>query len=93
MQNGPEELFAYFVFLRYQPFCDLPAFEALMKEEAVLDAGAPGLTRLRSILRPIMLRRTKESQIDGAPIMALPPRCMRLLALLCNDSLSCHWAH
>ena len=74
VQNGPEELFAYFCFLRYAPFDSLAAFQALMKEEAVLGEGTPAVTRLRNILRPVMLRRTKASAIDGVPILALPPR-------------------
>jgi SNF2 family DNA or RNA helicase len=84
VQNGPEELFAYFAFLRYAPFDSLAAFHALMKEEAVLGEGTLAVTRLRNILRPVMLRRTKESAIDGAPILALPPRWRPCLLHACS---------
>ncbi|BDA44076.1 Uncharacterized ATP-dependent helicase C23E6.02 [Coccomyxa sp. Obi] len=72
LQNSPEELFSYFVFLDYQPFNSRAAFTNLMREAAVLKDGQHGLNRLRDILAPIMLRRTKQSQIDGQPVVQLP---------------------
>ncbi|CAL8470060.1 g9602 [Coccomyxa elongata] len=72
LQNSLEELFSYFVFLSYQPFNSRAAFIGLMRESAVLKEGLPGLHRLRDLLAPIMLRRTKQSQIDGEPIVQLP---------------------
>ncbi len=75
LQNSPEELFSYFVFLGYKPFNSRAAFAKLMREVVVVEEGQRSLNRLRRILAPIMLRRTKQSCIDGAPIVQLPGRC------------------
>ncbi len=76
LQNSPEELFSYFAFLDYKPYNGRAAFIALMRESTVLKEGLHGLNRLRNILAPIMLRRTKQSQIDGEPIVQLPGTCV-----------------
>ena len=72
LQNSPEEMFSYLHFLRYEPFCELAAFRRLFKAGSLVEVSA----RLREILRPIMLRRTKATSIDGARIVQLPERCV-----------------
>lgn len=89
LQNSPEELFPYFVFLGYEPFNTRAAFSKLMREAAVLGQGQRGLERLRSILAPVMLRRTKQSLIDGQPIVQLPGRCY-FISLVESSSMFCH---
>jgi SNF2 family DNA or RNA helicase len=75
VQNTPEDLFSYFVFLRYEPYDNHVAFRKLMHEAAVLKQGQAALDVLRRILVPVMLRRTKLSEIDRQPILRLPGRC------------------
>jgi SNF2 family DNA or RNA helicase len=38
-------------------------------------------TRAQSILRPILLRRTKDSKLDGKPLLTLPPKTVELETL------------
>ncbi len=75
VQNRPEELFSYLSFLQYAPYNSLAAFHTLMREPRVLAAGASAVERLRTVLRPIILRRTKQTVIDGRPILDLQPWC------------------
>lgn len=71
VQNSPKELFSYLHFLEYDPFCNMAALPALYAGKDMHTI----VRRLREIVRPIMLRRTKASCIDGQPIMPLPERC------------------
>lgn len=95
LQNTPEELYSYFHFLRYAPFDSRTAFQKLFSRRAG-DLQAV-VAALRSIVRPVMLRRTKRSRIDGALVMPLPPRQvfswhlisnLRLQALRCQHAKS-----
>lgn len=38
-------------------------------------------TRAQAILKPLLLRRTKNSEIEGAPILQLPPKDIELVQL------------
>lgn len=89
IQNSPEELFSYFVFLDYKPFNTDVSFRKLMREAAVLKNGQPAVDILKKILAPIMLRRTKESKIDGVPIVPLPGRYAQVGLLLQVISALC----
>ena len=91
LQNSPEELYPYFAFLEYKPYDTPDAFKALMRKSTMSKRGMCGLKQLRSILAPIMLRRTKQSQIDGQPIVQLPGTCVTCPALVpCQHVLSPH---
>lgn len=68
IQNTPEELFSYLRFLRYSPFDDLKAFNDVFRKGNT----ATKIARLAAIVKPVMLRRTKRSKIDGVPILTLP---------------------
>ena len=72
LQNSPKEMFSYLHFLRYEPFCELAAFRRVFKAGSLVEVSA----RLREILRPIMLRRTKATTIEGTRIVQLPERCV-----------------
>ena len=73
LQNNVDDLFSYFRFLRYEPYGDAASFRTLIKEPIRVDPAA-GFRRLQAILRAVMLRRTKQSRINGEPIVRLPPR-------------------
>ena len=73
LQNNVDDLFSYFRFLRYEPYGDPGAFRTMVKDPIRADP-AVGFRRLQVILKAVMLRRTKQSQIDGEPIVRLPPR-------------------
>ncbi|KAL4963090.1 DEAD/DEAH box helicase [Aspergillus stella-maris] len=77
MMNNVEELHSLLQFLRIRPYANLEAFQK--------DFGRPlksgsksqqekAMTQLRVLLKAVLLRRTKESKIDGEPILNLPRR-------------------
>ena len=72
IQNQVQELFSYFHFLQYHPFNTKAAFDKYMRNVEDLDNPTHALERLREVLQPIMLRRTKASTFEGNPILTLP---------------------
>ena len=81
LQNGLGDLLTLLRFLRHEPWC-----EPLWWRAAVTLPHARGdpaaLLRLRAVLAPLMLRRTKGLRgEDGRPIVELPPRTVVTVAL------------
>lgn len=88
MMNSMQDLYGIMKFLQHEPWC-LPPFwkEAISKPMLAYEINAQNenadeqaaslqvvLNRLRRVLAPIMLRRTKDSLTrDGKPILTLPP--------------------
>ncbi|ETI23878.1 hypothetical protein G647_05685 [Cladophialophora carrionii CBS 160.54] len=77
MMNETEEMFSLVKFCRIRPYCDWERFRK--------DIAAPlkrryeaqqerGMATLQALLRAILLRRTKQSNIHGQPILQLPPK-------------------
>ncbi|KAK6952422.1 hypothetical protein Daesc_006959 [Daldinia eschscholtzii] len=78
MQNGPNELAPLVRFLRIQPYCDIEKFhkefgslQPKSTSSGTTDGKALALKSLQSLLRAILLRRTKKDKIDGKPIIQL----------------------
>jgi len=78
IQNRVQELFSYFHFLQYHPFNTQAAFRQYMRNIEDLPNPTHALERLREMLQPVMLRRTKESSFDGVKILTLPARWVTL---------------
>ena len=74
IQNHVQELFSYFRFLQYSPFNTLAAFRQYIQKVEDMPNPEHALERLREVLQPVMLRRTKDSTFKGAPILVLPAR-------------------
>ncbi|KAK7209286.1 hypothetical protein V2G26_016464 [Clonostachys chloroleuca] len=76
MMNGVDELFSLLAFLRIKPYCAWDkfrqAFGSLFGKKG--DPTSEAMSRLRVLLKAIMLRRKKNSTIDGRPILRLPPK-------------------
>lgn len=88
MMNSVQDLYGIFKFLQHEPWC-LPSFwkAAVTRPMSSFENGSNTdstedtteslhvvLNRLRQVLVPIMLRRTKDSLTkDGEPILTLPP--------------------
>lgn len=86
MQNGLGDLWALLRFLRHEPWCE-PAWwrEAVARPHARGDPRA--LARLRLVLQPLLLRRTKATRGgDGEPIVALPPRTVHTVEIDLSDA-------
>ncbi|KAI1080108.1 SNF2 family N-terminal domain-containing protein [Whalleya microplaca] len=81
MMNNVSELASLIHFLRIKPYCDPNVFK---KEFGVLSKknkqGGPSsikpeaMGRLRALLKAVMLRRSKNSLLDGKPIVNLPEK-------------------
>lgn len=69
-QNHCKEFYSYFHFLRLSPYNDYAHFSSLFVQTPMSQA----VEQLAGIIRPIMLRRTKESTIEGKRILTLPGR-------------------
>ena len=78
IMNRAEELYPLVRFLRVPPYCEWGRFNfdivRPLKSEKNRPLQEKGLHRLRVLLKSIMLRRTKESLIDGHPIITIPPK-------------------
>ncbi|ODA83214.1 hypothetical protein RJ55_01725 [Drechmeria coniospora] len=91
MMNGVLELFSLVHFLRIRPYS---AWERFRQAFGVLfgrqgDPKSVAMSRLRALLKAIMLRRKKDSQLNGEPILKLPPKTERVIyAELTPDELS-----
>lgn len=77
MQNSINELYSLVHFLRIKPYCDEKTFKRDFTSP--LKGHSDGLKQkamrqLQALLKAILLRRTKKSQIDGKPILNLPER-------------------
>ncbi|KAL1873175.1 hypothetical protein Daus18300_003994 [Diaporthe australafricana] len=75
--NRAEEIFALIRFLNISPYNKWERFSEdilspLRKWDG--DAKEHGMIKLQALFRSFTLRRTKESRLDGKPIIELPPR-------------------
>lgn len=74
MQNSVFELYSLLRFLRIKPYDDEHVFYREIGNPIQRIADKRALKKLQAVLKAILLRRTKISEIDGKPILQLPPR-------------------
>ncbi|KAG5969926.1 hypothetical protein E4U58_000917 [Claviceps cyperi] len=76
MMNGVLELFSLLKFLQIKPYNSWErfrqAFGALFGQRG--DPKSQAMDRLRALLKAVMLRRKKDSLLDGKPILELPSK-------------------
>ncbi|XP_068640217.1 helicase-like transcription factor CHR28 isoform X2 [Aristolochia californica] len=77
IQNTIDDLYSYFRFLRYDPYATYKSFCATIKYP-ISKNSIHGYMKLQAVLKTVMLRRTKETQIDGRPVLQLPPKSVSL---------------
>lgn len=77
IQNAVEDLYSYFRFLRYNPYAVYKQFCTLIKIPISRNPNN-GYKKLQAVLKPVMLRRTKATMLDGEPIISLPPKTVSL---------------
>ncbi|KAL2150297.1 hypothetical protein VTH82DRAFT_7973 [Thermothelomyces myriococcoides] len=79
MMNGVSELYPLIRFLRIRPYSDFKTFQATFRGLSAKNNVSNytrdnAMRKLQAVLKAMMLRRMKNSMIDGKPILTLPPR-------------------
>lgn len=75
MQNGVDELQSLIKFLQIKPYNDYGKFASSISVGLRSETQSEDcMQRLRALLKAILLRRTKNSKLDGKPILRLPPK-------------------
>lgn len=77
MMNSVNELFSLIHFLRIKPYCEGDKFRhdfTRPLKGASETAKRKAMKQLQALLKAILLRRNKKSEIDGKPILDLPER-------------------
>lgn len=79
IQNNIEDLFSLLRFLRIEPWGNWAWWNKLI-QKPFEEGDERGLSLVKSILKPIMLRRTKFStDREGRPILILPPADVQVI--------------
>ncbi|KAF2206054.1 hypothetical protein GQ43DRAFT_361011 [Delitschia confertaspora ATCC 74209] len=77
MMNNIDELFPLVRFLRIKPYHEWKMFSFDISKpikETRGDLSQRGIERVQALLKGIMLRRTKDSELDGKPIIVIPAK-------------------
>ncbi|KAG8736436.1 hypothetical protein FRC10_009318 [Ceratobasidium sp. 414] len=74
IQNSVEELYSLFKFLGVRPLNDWDQFRTTIAQPVKQGRSTRAMKRLHIVLKAVMLRRTKDMTIDGAPLISLPGR-------------------
>ncbi|KAF9451016.1 hypothetical protein P691DRAFT_773496 [Macrolepiota fuliginosa MF-IS2] len=78
--NSLADLYGLLRFGHFRPWNDWDSFNSHIAKPQLNDALLAG-TRAQAILKPLLLRRTKNSEIEGVPILQLPPKDIELIQL------------
>ncbi|KAK1315466.1 hypothetical protein QJS10_CPA06g00275 [Acorus calamus] len=79
LQNKLEDLYSLLCFLHVEPWCNLAWWHKFI-QKPYESGDERGLKLVKAILRPLMLRRTKETtDKEGRPILVLPPVDIQLV--------------
>ncbi|KAJ3681241.1 hypothetical protein LUZ60_015730 [Juncus effusus] len=73
IQNTIDDLYSYFRFLKYYPYSGYSSFCTSIKHPISRDS-AHGYRKLQAVLKTVLLRRTKDTLINGEPIINLPKK-------------------
>ncbi|TVY42355.1 putative ATP-dependent helicase [Lachnellula occidentalis] len=89
MMNNVGELYSLIHFLRIKPYNEWQRFNSefgmLTKASSRKYDADRAMQRLQTVLKAVLLRRTKQSQIDGKPIINLPPKTIETQHVVFSD--------
>lgn len=91
MMNNVGELYSLIHFLRIKPYNEWSRFQSAFGMLTKRDLNVSesnyerAMRRLQGLLKAILLRRTKQSLIDGKPIITLPPKTEELVHVVMDD--------
>ncbi|CAM9896259.1 unnamed protein product, partial [Laminaria digitata] len=81
IQNSLDDMFALLSFLRHEPWSDRGWWRKVIADP-YKDGDVEALRRLKTVLAPILLRRTKNTlDSRGRPIVELPPKKVEIVRL------------
>ena len=88
MMNNVEELYSLIRFLRIKPYCHWEDFRKdfvkPLKDHYKFTKDS-AMKKLQALLKAILLRRTKQTKIDGQPIIRIPERTVEEAHAVFND--------
>lgn len=79
MQNSCDELYPLLRFLKVKPYDAWSQFSEHFSKPLKRENIDGVMKILQALLRVVLIRRTKESQIDGKPILSLPAKEIRMV--------------
>lgn len=80
MQNKVEELYPVIRFLRLEPYDDWPKFQRDFVRGIEKFRSSGAVKKFNVLLQAIALRRTKNSKVDGKPLLQLPPKTVDMVS-------------
>ncbi|EMD32811.1 hypothetical protein CERSUDRAFT_143402 [Gelatoporia subvermispora B] len=78
--NTLADIYGFLRFGRFRPWNDWIDFNEYIAKVQLEDAPLAGL-RAQEVLRPLLLRRTKNSELEGKPLLELPEKHIDLVEL------------
>lgn len=81
MMNSVDELYSLILFLRIKPYNDWNRFRNDFSQplkSGSIEYKESAMQKLQVLLKAIMLRRSKQSKINGRPILVLPERTVEV---------------
>ncbi|KAH8112239.1 P-loop containing nucleoside triphosphate hydrolase protein [Phellopilus nigrolimitatus] len=81
-QNNVEELFSLLKFLRIRPLNDWETFNNQINKPVKSGKSVRAMKRLQVVLKAVMLRRKKDTVLNGKPIVELPDRKINIVTCL-----------
>ncbi|KZT22942.1 hypothetical protein NEOLEDRAFT_1157534 [Neolentinus lepideus HHB14362 ss-1] len=82
LQNSVEELYSLLKFLEIRPLNDWDTFNSRIAKPVKSGRSGQPMKRLHLVLNAVMLRRKKDTLLNGKPLLELPARNVEVVA--CN---------
>ncbi|PRP83549.1 putative DNA repair helicase rad5,16 [Planoprotostelium fungivorum] len=74
IHNTLDDLYSLIVFMKYKPYNDLAVWKNKIVAGISKNNANNNFAKVRALMKVLLLRRMKNSTIDGRPIITLPPK-------------------